>query len=530
MAPRDAESERERRLKAAAEREEQLREAAEREQRINAAIDAALDVKAGDRERVLLDMLSDESERSAARRILRGLVEMPANYLEEPLDVPTLLIGTPSERSAPDPFGPGDIIASRFRLEERLGRGASGLVFRARDESSADAIVAIKIFVDAQDEALRREITALQKLRLPGVVHIVETGHFAGLPYCAMEFVAGSPFPGPGIKCWNTLRSRALRLIEIVAAMHARGVVHGDLKPHNVLVDGERVVVLDLGIASGPSIAPEDQRVRSVGGTLGYMPPEQFHSRPKKASDLYALGIMIVEALGLSPDRIEKEVSVFERVKLGTRIDLPDDVRTLIEELLVADLSQRPSDALELWRSLGGRRGMLESPIPWLGSQDSLEQAVASLTQGKSFVVAGPSGSGRTRFLEEVALRLRERGNEFAIIHGRDQSPDLRAHVQAAVTVLVDDSEHLPRDLLEQIATKPRLEMRVLSETIDKTQRLSPIDATLEPLSEPELELLFAGRNASFICRAMLRTCCIEKARDCPRTLRARSETGSTTD
>ena len=472
-----------------------------REERLNAAVDAALEVAAGERERVLLRLLSDEGERSAARQILRGMLAMPEAYLEESIDVPTILLGTRRERRIPERFAAGDLIASRFRLEERLGRGASGLVFRARDESAGDEVVALKIFVGAEDDAIRREMTALRRLWLPGVVRIIETGNVDTIPYCAMDYVSGDPFPGRGVMTWSELRPRALRLIELVAAMHARGIVHGDFKPHNVLVDGDRVVVLDLGIASGPSIDPGDRRVQSVGGTLGYMPPEQLNTRPTKAADLYALGVMIVEALGLSPDRIAREISLYERVRIGRRIDLPSDVRGLIESLLVANPNARFDDALALWRGLGGRRGMLESPIPWLGPTTHLERAVERLVSGGSFVVCGPRGSGKTRFAEEVAERLRGCGVEPLLIATdaagqsvRPDAKDLDQRLAKSRCVVIDDAHELAELSQDCLGDLPRLELHA-----DESEGVRAIaDAQLARLPEEDLRALFCGPERLF--------------------------------
>lgn len=203
----------------------------------------------------------------------------------------------------------------RYRLGRLVGAGGMGRVYQAHDPV-LDRVVAIKVLsTSAGDEAtrrLRREGRALAALCHPNIVPIFEIGRSEGRPYVVMELVDGWP-----LDVWASMAPRTFqaRLDAIVgaarglAAAHAAGVVHCDVKPGNILVgrDG-RVRVADFGLAYLPdrhdtATAPLGSSSTSesrpgVGGTLHFMAPERLGGSPADAgSDQFALSITASELL-----------------------------------------------------------------------------------------------------------------------------------------------------------------------------------------------------------------------------------------
>lgn len=189
--------------------------------------------------------------------------------------------------------------ASRYVLEEELGRGGMGVVYRATD-LRLRRTVAIKILNPHQhtEEAMarfEREARAAAVLSHPGIVHIYDFAKGFGSTYISMEFVEGHTLNHLLRTDLEAVRENLLpfmrQIADAVAFAHARGVIHRDLKPANMVVAERRVVkILDFGIARRLDDVEAD--VSGATGTPYYMAPEQILGEPPdQRSDVYSLGV-----------------------------------------------------------------------------------------------------------------------------------------------------------------------------------------------------------------------------------------------
>jgi eukaryotic-like serine/threonine-protein kinase len=226
----------------------------------------------------------------------------------------------PSVAPPPMPLSDGEFLAqiplgtrvgAHYVVESLLGAGGMGVVFRARDERLMRT-VALKfvqphfIAEDGTYERFLGEARALARISHPNVVDVYAFGEHQGFPYLVMEFIDGHT-----AEAWFVERLRdcaglipideALGILDQccagVAAIHAAGAVHGDLKPTNVLLDrGYRAVLADFGLAM-----LLDTDTRCHGGTPEYMAPETFEELEDRAliqrRDIFALGVMAYELL-----------------------------------------------------------------------------------------------------------------------------------------------------------------------------------------------------------------------------------------
>src|SRR5690606_19135001 len=218
---------------------------------------------------------------------------------EEPGDV------DPRGRTEPTGGWVGRRVLSRYLLKRLLARGGAGTVYEADDEVARSA-VAVKVLDrpigghGALLSHVRREVACLRLLRLPGVVQLHDDGIEDDRYVLAMDLVLGTPFPGVGgVVPWRQIAHTTLALVETMERVHAAGVVHGDLKPLNVLVgtDG-RPVVLDLGVSGCPAIDVALARPGPVVASRRFMSPEHARGDPVSyAADLYPIGLMVYEAL-----------------------------------------------------------------------------------------------------------------------------------------------------------------------------------------------------------------------------------------
>ena len=222
----------------------------------------------------------------------------------------------PAERQAGEPaldasreLGPGRVIGS-YRVEEKLGEGSFGSVFRARD-LLLEREVALKVLRPGSPvpaATLLAEARAAAALVHPNVCAIHAVDSTEGAPMIVMEYVAGRPlsnFMESGALSAEHAASLARQVASGMAAAHAQAVVHGDLKPANILVTpAGHVKLVDFGMARRQSSQPRADETAlwnpspsgGISGTPAYMAPEQARGQPATpASDVFSLGVILYE-------------------------------------------------------------------------------------------------------------------------------------------------------------------------------------------------------------------------------------------
>ena len=274
---------------------------------------------------------------------------------------------------------PDTVVDQRYSIVSRLGAGGMAEVYCAQDLQLGRK-VALKLlhrrFSQDPDfvERFRREASAAAGLQHPNVVGVYDRGEWDGTYYIAMEYLEGRSLkeivategrlhPAQAIDI-------AVQVLRAARFAHQRGVIHRDLKPHNVIVDDEgRAKVTDFGIArAGTSDITE---TGSIMGTAQYLSPEQAQGQIVSAqSDLYAVGILLYEVLagrvpfeGDSPVTVAmKQVSEQPVPPSAYNPDVPPQLDAVVLHALEKNPADRFADADEFIAALEGARAGLAVP------------------------------------------------------------------------------------------------------------------------------------------------------------------------
>lgn len=331
-------------------------------------------------------------------------------------------VKTPPARGRPEPLGR---IVGRFRIEALLGSGGMGEVYRAFDTALQRPVAIKRMFSRDGDTAADRNFFLREGQRASALVHpniaaIYDVIEEKDDVLLVMEFVAGTtlrdqlgaPFP------LDRFFPIALQCIDALAAAHAKGILHGDIKPENImLTPAGQVKLLDFGVArripgTDPALAMATTETlsqrRVTGGTPVYMAPEVLRGEgPDARADIFALGIVFYEMLaGTHPFRgptttvttaeilSEREAAQLDR----SPAKIPPRLASVVARALSKDATRRYSDTNELRRDLetvrhGGRPARVPGPprpqwIPWTAALLAVAALLAFLPASRSRIAA----------------------------------------------------------------------------------------------------------------------------------------------
>jgi serine/threonine protein kinase len=294
----------------------------------------------------------------------------------------------------------GEVLASKYRLEDLLGSGGMGHVYRAVNEHGG-GLVAIKVLRREHAENAQvvdrflREARAANLVKHPNVVQVLDVGKQAdGTPFLVQELLIGEDLAHLAARRGGKLPIEEvcdllLPVIEAVAEAHAHGVVHRDIKPENVyLANGPRGPIpklLDFGISK---VRAPDLQATEVGmlmGTPAYMAPEQVQgARDADArSDVWGLGVMMFELIaGRMPFDAQDLATLFIAVAtrdaptlLDVKAEVPPAISRVVERCLRRRPDERYPSAAELGRDL--RHAMDGSELEPTGRRSIPPQALA---------------------------------------------------------------------------------------------------------------------------------------------------------
>lgn len=259
------------------------------------------------------------------------------------------------------------VLGNRYEILRKIGDGGMAFVYQARDKL-LNRIVAVKVlrpeFVDDQEFLVKfkREAEAVASLSHPNIVNVYDVGEDGKVHYIVMEYVDGQNLKeiiqDEGSLEEYTALDIAKQIARALSAAHRNGIIHRDIKPHNILIskDGRQVKVADFGIAKAVSSSTMTN-MGSVIGSVHYISPEQAKGKHLTSNaDLYSLGIVLYEMIigrvpfsGDSPisialKHINEDIAFTDQDK----INIPNSVRTIISKLTQKEPANRYQTAEEL--------------------------------------------------------------------------------------------------------------------------------------------------------------------------------------
>ncbi|MFT5355398.1 MAG: DNA-binding NtrC family response regulator [Polyangiales bacterium] len=392
----------------------------------------------------------------------------------------------------------------RYRYEAEIGEGGGGRVVRAADTLSGKS-VALKLVPPEALGLLRAEEDALRTLSGEGVAQVLELVRLnqplpapwslaAGTGVLVEELVEGTRSDEVFAGLETEARVEAFWPLAIgvslaLSRVHAAGVIHGDIKPANIVATGLAASLVDFGLAGPPrSSSPH------VSGTIGFLAPECLFGERTAATDLYALGQTF--RCWLADDSGPLEATV------------PDALRTLVASLVEEDAALRPASAHDVAQALSQASGRdrlgappkmppeLALQLPFCGHEVALQELLGALTKGGLICVHGPAGAGKTRLISETVRRLQRSGAESG---------------ESVTFVANASAEHLPRSpyVAEAGDTTFEAARRALRaaaidgqaaawvfERAELTEERDVLNVSLGPLSNDEFDKLFASAAA----------------------------------
>ncbi|MGH9683524.1 MAG: serine/threonine-protein kinase [Candidatus Acidiferrales bacterium] len=308
-----------------------------------------------------------------------------------------------SRRDQQGQFIAGATVAGRYRIVALLGKGGMGEVYRAEDLTLAQT-VALKFLPVGltQDEAARarfhQEVRLAREISHPNICRVFDIGEFDGRVFLSMEYVDGEDLASLLRRIGQLPQSKGLEIARQtcagLAAAHEHGVLHRDLKPGNIMLDGRgRVRITDFGLAAfAEDLEAEELRA----GTPAYMAPEQLAGTEVTArSDIYSLGLVFYEIFtgkkAFEAATMPELLRLREKNTLSSISTIVRDIDPLIERVILRclekDPAKRPATALQVAAALPGGDPLAaalaagETPSPEMvaaaGEKEGMRPAIA---------------------------------------------------------------------------------------------------------------------------------------------------------
>lgn len=343
-------------------------------------------------------------------------------------------------------FAPGEVLNDRYQLDEELGKGGTGTVFRAHDPE-LDRDVAIKVLTSLGlgtdgRARLQQEAKSIAKLNHPNIVAVYDVGELDEVPFIVMEYVEGWDLHRRAPDDLAGVVSVARQVSIALQHAHESGVIHRDLKPENILLQSDGTAKLvDFGIAR--SVASRMTSEGQIAGTVYYLAPElalgqEFDGR----ADLYALGVMLYElsAGSLPFDQGDPLTIVSQHINAppipprARNPEISPRLEALILQLMSKDQNERPASAAAVVETLDDPDLLDLAAVTdqemavlgriargrFVGREKELKQArtiwmQAMVGAGQTLLISGEPGIGKSSLARELVTQAEISGGKALI-------------------------------------------------------------------------------------------------------------------
>jgi serine/threonine protein kinase/Flp pilus assembly protein TadD len=401
-----------------------------------------------------------------------------------------------------------------YRLIEKIGEGGMGVVWKARD-TMLERDVALKLLPSSfassplRLERFKREARALAALNHPNIVTIFAVEHEAEHHFLTMELLDGQPLSArvrPGGLSLAEFLPIAIPLADAVGRAHDRGVTHGDLKPANIVVDDDRVRILDFGLAAerrtdavrcDSDDSTETLTIEGrISGTMHYMAPEKIRGEPgDHRADIFSLGVTLYElVVGERPFRgdgaAELLASILRDAPRSLREinpEIPRQLDRILSSCLAKDVEERLQSALDLRNELkslervavsaGPQRAPSIAILPFVDMSPSKDQGyfcdgiaeeiINALSHIENIRVASRTSSFQFR---DASLDSREIGDRLGVtklLEGSVRKAGERLRISAQLINVTDGyqlwSQRYDRDLRDVFAIQDEISTSIVN-------------------------------------------------------------------
>lgn len=325
----------------------------------------------------------------------------------------------------------GTTVNDRYQIEEKIGKGGMGTVYRAQDKT-LKRDVALKLLTSTRmgtegRARMLREAQTVARLNHPNIVTVFDAGEHEENPYIIMELVVGHTLAENSPTELDEIIVLVRQICAALTHAHEEGIIHRDLKPENIIVQPDGVLkLMDFGLAR--SVTSRMTEEGTIMGTVHYMSPEQaLGNDVDHRTDLYALGALLYEfTTGSLPFEADDAIAIISQhinvpvvPPRAKNENIPYYLDYLIQQLLSKDPAERPQSAAEVVEALevqGTSAKEQEEELSVLdrisrgrmiGRSTELREAQtlwqkASSGQGQLLLISGEPGIGKTRFAKEI--------------------------------------------------------------------------------------------------------------------------------